>query len=253
MGIGSQQLIGLYDDLNAIENEDLSTHCNRNEDYLAKLSLIIEAKINQPELQSVVRSLYVDIKIFIFRYTIQERDKEYGYDRLSTDVIDRVLIKAPLTDEKKYVLLEFFEDHANKLCFNKGWISREKNKLRLRIAKRRSFVKYILLLSSESIWSILLTLLILFAVECIVLSPTSIPLFQLFSLEPIHLSDSGFFNHVSNVLSLHLGIIEGPTLAILNPVGAIVMAFWQFLWIVLVVNILFRNLLTHLDINESES
>ena len=68
----------------------------------------------------------------------------------------------------------------------------------------------------------------------------------------VEYSDNSIINHTVNTISLHLDFLEGATLQAINAFGVIVIGIWSIIYIILIVNILFKNLLTRIELYDPE-
>lgn len=218
------------------------------------LSVIIDSKIdsNDQTIVNLKNSLYLDLKRFVSLYLRNKRRKDFGYEDYNKNLLLEY-VKCPwLTIEQQFRLLSYTQYLLETLSYESTWLNIHYRKLQLELAKEKNIVKYILLLSSWNIWTIIISIFILYFIECLILLPAPFHFMEWYSLQKVTLSSNCFINHLVNVLSLHFSCIDNSAKVSFTAPGILALVCWNLLYIVVGVNFLFKNLLSNFDVDKLE-
>lgn len=222
-----------------------------DEKKIQLLSIIIDLKRNYKQHENIKYSLYKDVKSFILLYYRNRRSKDYGYEECNTQLlVEYIQDYTSFNAEQIYKLFVYCKTVLNWYSYNDKWLDNYIYQAKLTIAKKNYWIKYILLLSSKNIFSILLTLLIMFSIECIVLSPAPQKWMELYNVSYADFSSCTIINHVLNIISLHFDCIDNAAKLRVTSFGLILLMLWYSIYILLGVNFLFKNLFANIHIDE---
>lgn len=217
----------------------------------SSLFTIIELKQNYPALSNLKRDVYVDIKQYLAVSFSQDACRNYGYDTISVDKVKSVIEGSSLTDAKRYALFEYALTLASPVFVDVEELKNSRDLYYGKVVKKKNKIQYLLLISSQSIRSILLTLFVLFLIELVVLFPAPFPCMELFDFSTSDICDNYFLNHVANVVSLHIGVTDISSVIPTNAFATVLLFLWEIILVVFAANILFSKLLSKIHLNES--
>lgn len=241
MEITKEHLLQVY--------ESASSH-NKHFDKAQTLVTVIEIKQNTPAIANCKRSLYLDTMDMLNHYVLSRNGKDYGYDQLDNEFIISYIEKEYFSPRQQLSLYKKIETQLQHQGEDTSWIPKRTLNQKLKIFKKENKFKYILVYSGKNKKSCIITLLILFAIECIFLLPLADDANALFSVKQSHFSDCEILNYITNVWALRLDWIDGPELTCLSPWGIVLVTLWLGVYIVFVANIIFKNLFDDIDIYE---
>lgn len=218
------------------------------------LSVIIDTKkdSHSQDIVNVKNSLYLDLKRFISLYLRSKRRKDFGYEDYNKELLLEY-IKCPLlTTEQQFRLLSYTQYLLESLSYEASWLNIHFRRLQLKLAKEKHKVKYLLLLSSRNVWTMFLSILILYAIECFILLPAPFQFMGWYSFQKEPISSNSFINHLVNVLSLHFSCVVNSAKVSFTAPGMFALVCWNFLYIVIGGNFLFKNLFSSFDVDKLE-
>lgn len=236
-----EYIAGIYDEIEA--------GCPR-EKYVQLLTLIIDIKRENTEISDSKNSLYLDVRKFISVYLRNKRVKDYGYEDYDSNIIRTYIMDSGFDDEQKLKLLVYTRYILSSLSYEYDWLEKHIKKVRLKLAYKKHKIKWILLLSSWNSFTLLCSILIIFVAECLLLAPAPFECMSVCTITPVHYSDCLLFNHVLNVISLHLDCIDNSAKIEFNSWGIVGLVFWNILYIIVCVNFLFKNLFSKFEVND---
>ena len=216
------------------------------------MTIIIDTKIssNNSDVQNVKNSLYLDIKHFVSAYLRNKRKKDFGYEDYDSEILLEYVLSSNLSVEKQYRLLVYLKYLLETLSYETTWLSNTIFKKKLKLAKKRKSLKYLLLLSSQNLWTILLSILLLYLIECIILLPAPLPCMEWFSFQKVSISNNAFINHLANVITLHFDCIDNSAKISFTTLGLVSLVLWNVVYVVVGVNFLFKSLFASFNIDE---
>lgn len=209
---------------------------------------IIELKQSDAKLLSVTQSLYRDIKGWCYNYITSKLEKDYGYDVYDHSRITEKIDDANLTDRQKLSLIHYIKIILSRYNDDGSWLDDESKDYKLAVLKKENKFKYVIFLSSCTKKNCVITILLFFLIELIVLLPAPFSWMEVFDLQMANYSDCNWLNYIVNVLAVRIDWIDGPKLVCLNWRGVMLGGFWMLVYIVFIVNILFNNIFA--DISE---
>jgi hypothetical protein len=236
-----QYLVNAYDKL---------SKSHLREESIQLLAVVIDIKLDNTSIQDVRNSLYLDIKRFISFYIRSKRVKDFGYEQIGTERLKEYLRCPCLSVEQQISLLTLTENLLNKSGYDSSWITPIIRKTRLKYAFKKNKVKYALLLSSWNIWSIFISILFMFFMECIVLLPAPFQWMVICDFEKQQICENETLNHLLNVITLHFDCVSNSASISFTSCGLIVLVVWSLLYMVVGVNFLFKNLFANFEIEE---
>ena len=135
--------------------------CPSLEKRVQMLAIIIDAKVgsNNLDVQNSKNSLYLDIKYFISVYLRNKRKKDYGYEDYDRELLLEYVLSSSLSVEKQYKLLVYLKYLLETLSYETAWLSGKIYEKKLKLAKEKQSIKFLLLLSSRNLWTILISIL----------------------------------------------------------------------------------------------
>lgn len=177
------------------------------------LFTVIQIKYRHRELSAIRQSLYVDIKQFIEAYIdgVMDSGTDFGYDAVNTDKIIKAINAIDVEKQK----IQLWKRAEGELLVHN--LTEECNEIRVYYKKsiiRDSFASHSLLgflkgigyLSVYNVWSVLMTLLLVFVVNYIITLPLSENENPTFIIEHEAYSDNMYWNHFltyfANILEL---------------------------------------------------
>jgi len=214
------------------------------------LTTIIEIKKNNPQLANYHNSLYLDTKIMLSHYIHSKNGKDYGYDKLDCEFIKEHIEYERFTSRQQLALYGKAASCLRAIGEDVEWVQKRELEIKLKIFRKENLFKYFIVLSGKSKRNCILTILILFIIECLVLLPIADNEHALFIFSEKHYSDNEVINYITNILALRLEWISGPELHCLSWVGVVIVLLWCFIYVAFVANILFKNLFKNIDIYE---
>lgn len=241
MAITKEFLLGIYD--------SISSH-TKHSDRVQRLVTIIEIKQNTPDLVNIQRSLYLDTKDMLVNYVKSRDGKDYGYDQLDNDFIIEFIEQSYFSARQQISLYNKIESQLRIQAEDYGWIQDRVLKLKLKIFKKENWIKFVIVHSGKNKLSSLVTIIILFGIECLCLLPIADKEHALFSVQQMHYNDNEIINYITNIWALRLDWIDGPHLTCLSVWGIVLITVWLTVYLVFVANIVFKNLFDKIDIYE---
>ena len=214
------------------------------------LALIIDIKRDNPQITNSKNSLYLDVKKFISAYLHNKKRKDFGYEDYDYRIIRDYILNSGFNDEQKFKLLLYTRNLLSSLSYEYDWIEKDIKRVRLKLAYANHKFKWILLLSSWNPYTLLASILIIFALECLLLLPAPAPCMAVCTVIPVHYSDCSFFNHILNVLSLHFDCIENSAKIQFYSWGIVGLVLWNMIYIIVCVNFLFKNLFSNFEVDD---
>ncbi len=209
---------------------------------------IIEEKHQNPEMIGIGQSLYRDIKAWCSNYIGSKQEKDYGYDVYEHSRITEKIKDEKLSARQKLALVNYVKYVLSQYNDNGAWLDKECIDYKLEVLKKEYFLKYIILLSSSNKRRCLMTIVLFYLVELIVLLPAPFDWMELFDLQKEIYSDCVWLNYIVNVLAVKIEWIEGPKLICLNWRGVVLCGLWMLVYIVFIVNILFNNIFSDISV-----
>lgn len=228
--------------------------CPSLEKRVQMLAIIIDAKLgsNNLDVQNAKNSLYLDIKYFISVYLCNKRKKDYGYEDYDKELLLEYILSSNLSIEKQYRLLTYLKYLLETLSYETAWLSEKIFDKKLRLAKKQKSIKYLLLLSSRNLWSILISILSLYFIECIILLPAPLSCMEWYTFQKVTISSNIFINHLANVITLHFDCIDNSAKISFSTLGLVSLVLWNVVYVVVGVNFLFKNLFASFNVDELE-
>lgn len=214
------------------------------------LTLIIDIKREYPNVVNSKNSLYLDVKRFISAYLRSKRIKDYGYEDYDLNIIKGYIMESDFNDEQKVKLLIYTRYILSSLSYEYNWINKLIKVSNFKLAAKKHKLKCILLASSWNTWTLLLSVLLIFSIECIMLLPAPVEWMAVCTITSVKYTDYNFINHVLNVISLHFDCIDNSANIEFSSWGIIGLVLWNLLYIIVCVNFLFKNLFSKFDIND---
>lgn len=157
-----------------------------------------------------------------------------------------------LSVEKQYRLLVYLKYLLETLSYETAWLSKILFEKKLKLAKEKKSIKYLLLLSSRNLWTILISILVLYIIECIILLPAPLPCMEWYAFQKAPISSNAFFNHLANVITLHFDCVDNSAKISFTTLGLAFLVIWNFVYVVIGVNFLFKNLFATFNVDELE-
>lgn len=214
------------------------------------LTLIMNIKREYPNVVNSKNSLYLDVKRFISAYLRSKRIKDYGYEDYDLNIIKGYIMESDFNDEQKVKLLIYTRYILSSLSYEYNWINKLIKVSNFKLAAKKHKLKCILLASSWNTWTLLLSVLLIFSIECIMLLPAPVEWMAVCTITSVKYTDYNFINHVLNVISLHFDCIDNSANIEFSSWGIIGLVLWNLLYIIVCVNFLFKNLFSKFDIND---
>lgn len=218
------------------------------------LTIIIDTKLesNNLDVQNAKNSLYLDIKFFISVYLRNKRKKDYGYEDYDRELLLEYVLSSNLSVEKQYKLLVYLKYLLETLSYETAWLSGKIFEKKLKLAKEKKSIKFLLLLSSRNLWTILISILSLYFIECIILLPAPLSCMEWYTFQKVPISSNAFINHLANVITLHFDCIDNCAKISFTTFGLVALVIWNVVYIVIGVNFLFKNLFSSFNFDELE-
>lgn len=229
--------------------DQIRPHCPK-EKQVQLLALIIDVKRDHQEIINSKNSLYLDVKRFIYLYLNTKKIKDFGYEEYDYKLIQDYIMNSGFNDERKFKLLLYTRNILSTLSYEYDWLKKPLKRVRLDLAFKNHKFKWILLLSSWSPLTLFVSILLIFALECLFLLPAPIPCMSVCTIIPVHYSDCSFFNHILNVVSLHFDCIENSAKIQFHSWGIVGLVLWNMLYIIVCVNFLFKNLFSNFEVDD---
>ena len=211
------------------------------------LETIIECKHQDRQWINTEQTLYRDLKMWCYNYISSKQEKDYGYDIYEHSKITEKLNDDALADRQKLALIHYVKYVLSQYNDDGAWLDEDMTETKLAVLKKENYLKYLILLSSSNKWRCLMTILLFFAVELIILLPAPFGWMELFDFQQANYSEYRWVNYITNVLAIKIDWIEGPKLVCLNWRGVVLCGFWLMVYVVFVVNILFNNIFANVS------
>ena len=217
------------------------------------LFTIIELKNSNPGLANIKQSKYKDFKDFCVSYITNKNTLDYNHSTYSENIILDLLTTCKFTTEETYHLLVFIQSLYKDSHLNHTNIEAQIIQHKILIARQhRKWFKFILLTLSQKTTYTVIALLFFFTMELLILLPAPCEVMEIISFEKVNYCSDSIINHIVNALSLHIEFLDGATLSAATATGVILIGGWNLIYIILIVNILFKNLLTRIEIYDPE-
>jgi len=189
----------------------------------------------------------------LIKYYIQALEvKELGYDNINIAMIDKKLNK--LNAEEKYLLLKMFRRELRKNSFSdKGqqcepFIDRAKLKYLKENLNFKNGIEYIAILSSSSIYWLLISVLILILIISVIFLPAPYKFMEVIKINNVHFNDYGLLNNFSNILSLLFDLDYKMEVKAINVRGVILLGILKLLFVSIIVNYLWKRIVKYFKI-----
>lgn len=218
------------------------------ENQIQIVTLIIDIKRENPEISNSKNSLYLDVKKFISLYLRNKRLQDYGYEEYNYLLIRDYIMGSGFNSKQKLKLLVYTRYLLLSLSYEYGWVEPLIKKASLELSFRERKLSFILQISSWNSFTLLLSILFIYILECILLLPAPISCMSVCTLIPVHYSDCSISNHMLNVLSLHFSCISNSAKIEFNSLGIVFFALWNMLYAIVCVNFLFKNLFSKFEV-----
>lgn len=217
-------------------------------------AIIIDTKVesNNLDVQNAKNSLYLDVKCFISVYLRNKRRKDFGYEDYNRELLLEYVLSSNLSVEKQYRLLVYLKYLLESFSYETAWLSNKIFEKKLKLAKEQKSIKYLLLLSSRNLWTILISILFLYFIECIILLPAPLSCMEWYTFQEVSISSNAFINHLANVITLHFDCIDNSAKISFTTLGLVSLVLWNVIYVVIGVNFLFKNLFASFNVDELE-
>lgn len=214
------------------------------------INCIIQLKLilhqNSPE------HIYKDLKKWIKAYCETTEVDRYGYDQIDIDIVLRRI--SPLPTEQKISFLKYSGRELMKIhdlenyqaienLINRNEFKHLKEKLSL-----INFLKIILIYPTLNIKSLLFSFIIIFIGCNLLLLPSPSEWMETFEFSKNNYSDNFLLNHIINVLCVLFDLNPETYVKPTKPIGVILGVFFKSIFLLLVINYLFKLLTKHLRI-----
>lgn len=214
---------------------------------------IIELKNDYPDWADIKQSKYKDFKDFCIVHITHKNTLDYNHSTSSENIILDLLNKCNFTTEEKYHLLIYIHNLYKDSHLNHVNIEKQITLTKILIAKqKRKWFKFILLFLSQKTLYTVMALIGFFGIELLILLPAPCEAMEAIDFKTLNFCSSTFINHIANALSLHIDFIDGASLTATNAYGVLLIGIWNLIYIILIVNILFKNLLTRIELYDPE-
>lgn len=202
------------------------------------LFTVIQIKFRHRELSAICQPLYVDIKQYIEAYIdgVMDSGTDFGYDAVNTDKIIKA-INAINVEKQKIQLWKRAEGEL--LEHN---LTDECNEIRTYYKKsviRESFASHTLIgilkgigyLSVYNVWSVIITLLLVFIFNYIITLPLSKDENPMFIIEHEVYSDNIYWNHFLNYFANLIELTDKTFCKAGNIIGLIVLLILKIFYV----------------------
>lgn len=222
------------------------------------LYAVIQIKKENPDLQNIGKSLYLDVKQFVEEYIgcAKRGDADFGYDQIDVQKISDAIDSLALGSERSN-LMKIAIDELSGFSF-----LREQEELHASYMKRRiresladhsvtGCLKGFALLSVSNIWTVLLVLALVFGVEYALTLPLADEQHAFFIIEHDNYSDNMYFNHLVTYFASVLGMTEANFCTAKTATGFLILLFFKLFYMLYggwnAVDIIRRKLSMHHD------
>lgn len=195
---------------------------------------------------------YCDVKKLI-NYSVENlKSGAFGYDAINYSKIENVLNY--LSHKERVSVLKYGLSILTKELpeYDKEWFIRRINVEKIAdIFKNKEILNYpkaFFLYCSLNITHLTLVFLVSFFIVYLVLLPTRNVYFQLFELDYQPYSNDFLYNHALNVLTLFSGLSNGLIIRPLSPFAVLIIIFSKVLFIVIIVNFVYRKVTDKISI-----
>ena len=196
--------------------------------------------------------VYVDIKTFIRYYTRLVETNKYGYDSLCFDKAFKVIDLLPYNE--RISLLNFLISIITREYpeFEIETIQTRIKEIKIEkifLEKRWGEIpNAILVWSSLRVCTLLIVLTLFVVIAYLVLLPAPVFISPLFEIKYVNYSSCFHLNHLLNILSLFMDIDSGCEVKALNPIGLIELMIGKIVFILLIVNFVYKKIIDKISI-----
>ncbi|MEQ8423341.1 MAG: hypothetical protein RIA63_01435 [Cyclobacteriaceae bacterium] len=208
--------------------------------------IAIKADQGNDSLYDYNQTIYLDIKFFVDTYVESLKSQAFGYDTFD---LNRIFVLYQLVSIREAVALN---NHLYRVIKTQGYekelgvAKRKAEELLLREYREKPlilyFARYIIFLSSKGIWSLLLTIGIIFIVYGLILLPAPSGWIELFEIQYDSYSNIFLVNHVINLVAGTLDLGVSFEIRSINIGGIILLIIGKLLSILLIGNYLVEQL-----------
>ncbi|MES2656336.1 MAG: hypothetical protein V4620_12150 [Bacteroidota bacterium] len=233
-----------------IQYEERYLNSTNDDDKFNYLNLIINVKRDNNI------NCYKEFKKYIDLYLMTLKGNIFKYDSFDFDQIKKKL--SFFSDEEQndlynYLKIKLIQDN-NESDLKK--VKNEINIIQLRLIKKAKFwffrpksvFKFLLIISSFNILSIVLSMILMFILEITILLPTNNINHQFFKISYIDYSDFYIWNHILNILSYTFEIDSEIKIVPVNFLGLFIMIFIKIIKWSVILNYLVKNLQSKIEI-----
>lgn len=227
--------------------------------FFHSLNHIIEIK-NQLQMLGYFYEIYSDLKKAIKYYFNVIEEKQFGYDVFRFDLILKRIKYTPLSQQiellsylKRLLIINEYHEILN-ACdkeINKAKLSFLKESFSIKKTKTyKNIIKIILLWSSLSIYNLLISLFVFFAISYLFFLPAPFGFMEVIKIHYEQYSNIFILNHAMNILSMFFNLDEKMKVIGTNFVGLSVVIFGKICFVVLIINYIVKEILNQLKSNE---
>ncbi|WP_196269669.1 hypothetical protein [Pontibacter sp. 172403-2] len=212
---------------------------------------ILQIKIHSRD-PVLLRDTYVDIKYLISYYIKACEERQFGYDDIDMGKIFSYTGLLSIEERLKALhylnrLLAVNGFEPEKDACNKALADANISLCTQNITWVNAF-KLLYLKMTMNIWTVAFTLLLSYSVYSIVLLPSSEPKFPVFEIEYLNVSKNFYSNHFANTLLGVFQFSDGFKVKPLNIWGVILLVLGKIAFLVIVINILIKEISSKLKL-----
>lgn len=190
--------------------------------------------------------IYKLSKSFIIHYIALIKESDFGYDTFNYDKIEKIL---GCIDYKSQIsLLQFIISNMTKELpeYDKEWFVLKKNRIQIKDIlqdfKLSKTLELTSLFAGLNIYTLIVTLSLVFLITSIILLPSPNSFFEIFEIKYDTYSTCFILNHFLNILTLFADFDNEFKITPLNWFATIIMVAGKVMFIILIVNFVFTKI-----------
>ena len=203
---------------------------------------IIAFKKDHKDYAGFKQPLYLDVKQFLYSYIDAVGGADFGYDFLSEPKIQEAI--SGLSANEQVAIYRYLCHLYVQRGYDTEPVREMASSAKLQLAlKERAYLRYLLLLSSRNIMSLILSYLLFVLVVFVMLLPAPIEQVHFLDTDMAVMCDSFWLNHMMNILALFCGIDDfGPRIIPVGIVGMLLYLAGIIVYFLLIANFIVRKI-----------
>lgn len=204
---------------------------------------LIQLKKNS-ENSEIIKTIYVDVKLFIKTYIKSIENRDCGYDLLQPlKILTAINYVNNLNDRFNLLTYAYRNLKINEFESESDFIKDEINKTKTKILNsKRKYFSSLIHQCSYDLKSIAITVLTLFLFTNLILWPAPYKFMEVYEITYANYSSNFSVNHILNIIAKIGGVNDSFNVEINSIIGLFFLLLIKLLYIIFIVNFLFEKL-----------